>query len=168
MPPSLADIVYVAAETDRVDEVSDRLVRDMKSHAAEVAAKREAETTEREWEFALEPSHELDSVLGDLEQEMDYLWSANASRKGKTSYEDAFVRWMAVVDKWHGGSRLPHVMAELALRLEGLLELAAHHERTYRRNQGVVRRLNRIVGTGILETRHLLSELARHPALFGP
>lgn len=168
MPPTLGDIVYVAAEAGRADELADRLVRDMKSHAAEVVAKRAADTTEREWEFALEPGHELDSVLGDLEQEMDYLWTANASRKGKTTYEDAFARWMAVVDKWHGGSRLPSVMHELAWRLEGLLEVAAHHERIYRRNQGVVRRLNRVVGAGILETRHLLSEVARHPALFAP
>lgn len=168
MPPTLADVVYVAAEPDSADELSDRLVRDMRSHATEIEAKRQADTTEREWEFALAPAHELDSALGDLEQEMHYLWDANASRKGKTTYEAAFARWMAVVDRWHAGSRLPHVMHELAWRLEGLLEVAAQHERTYRRNQGVIRRLNRIVGAGILETRHLLSEVARQPALFAP
>ncbi len=168
MPPSLTDLFYVAAEADRADKAADRLVRDMKSHAAEMETKREAEASEREWEFALMPAHDLDSVLGDLEQEMDYLWTVNASRKGRTTYEDAFERWMAVVDKWAGGSRLPRVMHELALRLEGLLEVAAHHERIYRRNQGVVRRLNRIVGTGILETRDLLSATAKDPAIFAP
>jgi hypothetical protein len=168
MPPSLTDLVYVPAEPDGADEAADRLVRDIKSHAAEVEGKREADTTEREWEFALQPAHELDSVLGDLEQEMDYLWTVGASRKGKTTYEQAFVRWQTVVDKWHGGSRLPHVMHELAWRLEGLLEVAVHHEQTYRRNQGVVRRLNRIVGAGIIETREMLSITAKDPSLFAP
>ena len=168
MPPSLTDLFYVSANVDRADEAADRLVRDMNSHAAEVTSKREMDTTEREWEFAIEPAHELDSVLGNLEQEMDYLWLVDASRKGKTTYDQAFERWTTVVDKWHGGSRLPHVMHELAWRLEGLLEVAAHHERTYRRNQGVIRRLNRIVGAGIIETRELLSVLAKNPALFAP
>lgn len=108
MPPTPADIVYVAAEPDRADELADRLVRDMRSHAAEVAAKRKADTTEREWEFALAPAHELDDVLENLEQEMTYLWDANTSRKGKITYDTAFARWMAVVDKRHGGSRSPH------------------------------------------------------------
>lgn len=168
MPSSLTDLVYVAAEADRAHEAADRLVRDMKSHAAELASKRQADTTEREWEFALQPAHELDSVLGDLEHEMNYLWSSEGSRKGKMTYEQAFERWMVVVDKWAGGSRLPRVMSELALRLEGLLEVAAHHERTYRRNQGVIRRLNRIVGAAIIETRDLLSATTKDPALFAP
>lgn len=168
MPPSLTDLFYVPAEADRADEAADRLVRDMKSHAAEVATKRQADTTLREWEFALEPAHELDSVLGDLEQEMDYLWLIDSPRKGKTTYDQAFERWMKVVDKWHAGSRLPHVMHELAWRLEGLLEVAAHHERTYRRNRGVIRRLNRIVGAGIIETREQLSTITKDPALFAP
>lgn len=127
MPPSLTDLFYVSADLDRADEASDRLVRDMNSHAAEVT-----------------------------------------SKKGKTTFDQASERWTTVVDKWHPGSRLPHVMHELAWRLEGLLEVAAHHERTYRRNQGVIRRLNRIVGAGIIETRELLSVLAKDPALFAP
>lgn len=168
MPPSLTDIVYVAAQSSSVDETANRLVRDMNSHAADVEARRNADVTEREWQFAVEPAHSLDSLLGDLEQEMGYLWDPGCSRKGQTTYEAASARWSAEVDKWLGGSRLPAVLRELAWRLESLLEVATHHERAYRRSKGTMRRLNRIVGTGILQTRQLMSEAAKNPELFAP
>ena len=71
-----------------------------------------------------------------------------------------------MVDKWHGGSRLPTVLHELAWRFEGLLEIATRHDATYRRNQGIQRRLAQIVTHGLIETRELISATAKDPRIF--
>lgn len=164
MPPALSDIVYVLADPAEAETAADRLAADMCAHADEIEAKRAATVNEREWEFALQPAHELDSLLGDLEQEMHYLFVAGTSRKGKPTFSEAWERWSVLVDKWAGGSRLPRVLNDLAGRLEALLWVAAHHDAAYRTNKGIRRRLERIVGFGIIEIRDLISGAAQDPS----
>lgn len=165
MPPALSDILYVPAEHDEADALADRLIRDMCSHAAEVEVKRQLATTEREWQFALEPAHELDSLLGDLEQEMPYLFTPGASRKDHTTFAEAWERWSRLLDKWMAGGRVPEVLRDLGWRLEGLLEVATYHDKLYRANKGIRRRLDRIVGYGIIQVRGLMSMTAQNPDL---
>lgn len=163
MPPALSDIVYVVADREDPDASADRLVVDMLLHAAEVEQKRPATVNEREWEFALQPAHELDDLLGELESEMSSFASGRASRSGPTTYGSAWRRWNELLDKWTGAGRLPSVLSDLAWRLEGLLEVATRHDAAYRRNKGIRRRLKRIVLFAIIETRHLMTEAMQHP-----
>jgi hypothetical protein len=44
------------------------------------------------------------------------------------------------------------------------LEVAAHHDAAYRTNKGIRRRLERIVGFGIIEIRDLISGAAQDPS----
>lgn len=136
---------------------------DMLSHAAEVEQKRAATVNEREWEFALQPAHELDDLLGELESEMSSFASGRPSRSAPTTYTSAWKRWNELLDKWTGAGRLPSVLSDLSWRLEGLLEVATRHDAAYRRNKGIRRRLKRIVLFAIIETRHLMTEAVQHP-----
>lgn len=165
MPAALADIVYVPADRADAEGAAERLVRDMCSHADEVAAKRASAVTDREWEFALQPAHELDDLLGDLEQEMSYLFFGS-SRKGQTTLNDACGRWSMLVDKWALGDRLPRVLSELAWRLEGVLEMATNHDAAYRTNKGIRRRLEQIVASAFVEIRALMSAATQNPRMF--
>jgi hypothetical protein len=165
MPPAISDIVYIPADHGEPEIAAERLTADMLSHAADLDARRRAQVTERQWQFAAEPAHELDGLLGDLEREMDYLFTPGLSRKGRTTYSEAWARWSGLVDKWAGGSRLPGVLSDLAWRLEDLLATATEHDAAYRTNKGIRRRLERIVGFGIIETRELMSSTVQHPEI---
>lgn len=69
------------------------------------------------------------------------------------------------VDRWLAGNRLPPVLRDLSWRLEGLLEVAAEHDARSGDRAGVRRRLDNIVGYGLLEVRELITTTTVSPAL---
>jgi len=163
MPPSLADLRYLNADPADADAAVEMLATDMARHADELEQRRKLEVTRQEWAMAVEPAHDLDDLLGDMEQQMSFLWSPDVARRRCMNFQQAFELWLTRVDKWAGGDRLPGVLQEVAVRFEGLLELALHLEPSARRHPGVRRRLDRIVGAGLIETRTLISSAANHP-----